>query len=71
MLSAVDRRKTGNDLYDLYKKGMLSESLSKEIKSLNVQAFMTSTEESDFMTFNENSYIINLDNTKDGKLYEY
>jgi len=47
------------------------ESLSKEIKSLNVQAFMTSTEESDFMTFNENSYIINLDNTKDGKLYEY
>jgi predicted NAD-dependent protein-ADP-ribosyltransferase YbiA (DUF1768 family) len=40
MLSAVDRRKTGNDLYDLYKKGMLSESLSKEIdnaiKSLDI-----------------------------------
>ena len=44
------------------------ESLSKEIKNLNAQAFMTGTEESDFMTFNENSYIINLDNTKDGRV---
>jgi DNA replication and repair protein RecF len=47
------------------------ESLSKEIKSLNAQAFMTGTEESDFMTFNKNSYIINLDNKKDGKVHEY
>ena len=47
------------------------ESLSKEIKSLNAQAFMTGTEESDFMTFNENSYIINLDNTKDGRVHEH
>ena len=47
------------------------ESLTKEIKSLNAQAFMTSTEKSDFMTFKENSYIVNLDNVKDGKVYEY
>ena len=47
------------------------ESLSQEIKSLNVQAFMTGTEERDFMTFNENSYIINLDNGKNGRLNEY
>ncbi|MDB9761557.1 DNA replication/repair protein RecF [Alphaproteobacteria bacterium] len=46
------------------------ESLSKEIKSLNVQAFMTGTEESDFMTFNKNSYIINLDNIGDRRVHE-
>jgi len=47
------------------------ESLSREIINLNAQAFMTGTEESDFMTFNKNSYIINLDNTKNGKVHEY
>ena len=47
------------------------ESLSKEIKSLNIQAFMTGTEESDFMTFNENSYIINLDNQNDRRIHDY
>ncbi len=47
------------------------ESLSKEIKSLNIQAFMTGTEESDFMTFNENSYIINLDNENDRRIHDY
>ena len=47
------------------------ESLSEEIKNLNVQAFMSGTEESDFMTFNENSYIINLDNANNRRVHEY
>ena len=47
------------------------ESLSEEIKNLNVQAFMSGTEESDFMTFNENSYIINLDNSNNRRIHEH
>ena len=47
------------------------ESLSEEIKNLNVQAFMSGTEESDFMTFNENSYIINLDNLNNRRIHEH
>ena len=37
------------------------ESLSKEIENLNSQAFMTGIDKSDFMTFNKDSCIINLD----------
>ena len=37
------------------------QSLSKEIESLDSQAFMTGIDKSDFMTFNKDSCIINLD----------
>ena len=47
------------------------EALSREIKTLNLQAFMTGTEESDFMTFDENSYIINLDKSNYRSAYEF
>ena len=35
-------------------------ALSLEIENLKIQVFMTGLEESDFMTFNKKSYIINL-----------
>jgi DNA replication and repair protein RecF len=47
------------------------EALSREIETLNLQAFMTGTEESDFMTFDENSYIINLDKSNYRSAYEF
>ena len=37
------------------------QSLSREIESLDSQAFMTGIDKSDFMTFNKDSCIINLD----------
>ena len=37
------------------------ESLTKEIENLNSQAFMTGIDKSDFMTFSQDSCIINLD----------
>jgi DNA replication and repair protein RecF len=47
------------------------ESLSKEIENLNSQAFMTGIDESDFMTFNKDSCIINLDNLNNRRSNEY
>ena len=40
------------------------QSLSKEIESLDSQAFMTGIDKSDFMTFNKDSCIINLDSNE-------
>ena len=39
------------------------QSLTKEIEDLKSQAFMTGIDESDFVTFNKDSCIINLDNS--------
>jgi len=47
------------------------QSLTKEIENLKSQAFMTGIDESDFVTFNKDSCIINLDNSTNRSLNEY
>ena len=52
-------------------QGFKKQSLTKEIENLKSQAFMTGIDESDFVTFNKDSCIINLDNSTNRSLNEY
>ena len=47
------------------------QSLSKEIENLKSQAFMTGIDESDFVTFNKDSCIINLDDSTNRSANEF
>ena len=47
------------------------ESLSKEIESLKSQTFMTGIDERDFVTFNKDSCIVNLDNSTYRRINEF
>ena len=47
------------------------QSLSKEIENLKSQAFMTGIDENDFVTFNKDSCIINLDNPANRSVNEF